>query len=114
MNTLSTNLREARLKLLTERAEKALQNRKNGYEQRRALDMMAVDAEYAGVALLDWLEIFFETRAANKTTLQQPISSAANSVLVCKGCDKQFATQNALNGHGEGRCMRNRAEEAKQ
>mgnify|MGYP000081267302 CR=1 FL=1 len=79
-------------------------------EQRKAIERMLVDADYAGVAILDWLEHFFETRlsdrrAAAKTALQ-PMPSAANNVLVCKGCEKEFASQTALNGHGEGRCRR--------
>ena len=109
-NTLTTSVRETRLRLLKERAEDALQKPQDEREQRNAVERMLVDANYAGVAILDWLEHFFEKRLAAKTA-PEPIPSSdrravTNNVLVCKGCEKEFASQTALNGHGEKKCMR--------
>ena len=104
-NNLTTSVRETRLRLLKERAEDALKKRHDEREQRNAVERMLVDANYAGVAILDWLEHFFETRIADRAAAKitpQPI----NNVLVCKGCKKEFASQTALNGHGEKKCMR--------
>ena len=97
---ITLNPRQQRLATMRQLLDSAFANHLgNDRQQRLVLNRIAVEANYAGVAPLEYLKAYFlgaATAAAPAPTEDNPI--------VCPACQKTFKSQTALNGHGPERC----------
>lgn len=90
--------------------------------QRNALSSIGSRAQLAGTTPIAFLREYFyaefqakATPAAATPRVDSPIMTAASphapaadpeqAPIQCRSCGKPFATQTALNGHGEARCF---------
>ncbi|WP_288424248.1 C2H2-type zinc finger protein [uncultured Spirosoma sp.] len=75
--------------------------------QRNALSSIGYRAQLAGTTPIAFLRAYFyaEFQANPLASPTEPAAPVETSPVKCGSCGKTFATQTALNGHGEARCQ---------